>query len=206
MAFLIVLSAALLLAGCIIETPAPVGPTVESVPTTGVVLTPSCNPTQASPGGFVNQYDSPPPLTIDASTKYTATFRTNCGDITVDLFADQAPVTVNNFVFLAREGYYNGIIFHRVIPNFMIQGGDPSGSGTGGPGYQFQDEFVGSLNFANPGTLAMANAGPNTNGSQFFITVGATPHLNGKTHCVRYYCPGTRCCEPYLFGGHRSRR
>ncbi len=98
----------------------------------------------------------------------------------MELFAAQAPVTVNNFVFLANGGFYDGLIFHRVIDNFMIQGGDPQGTGTGGPGYQFQDEIVANLVFDSPGILAMANAGPNTNGSQFFITTAPTPHLNGN--------------------------
>ncbi|MGZ9236019.1 MAG: peptidylprolyl isomerase, partial [Anaerolineales bacterium] len=96
----------------------------------------------------------------------------------VELFDDQAPKTVNNFVFLARQGFYNGTTFHRVIEGFMAQGGDPTGTGTGGPGYQFEDEFSPDLTFDKPGLLAMANSGPNTNGSQFFITYDATPHLN----------------------------
>ena len=119
-------------------------------------------------------------MTIDLSANYTATLRTNQGPITINLFASQAPKTVNNFVFLAREGFYNGIIFHRVIQGFMIQGGDPTGTGTAGPGYQFEDEIDPSLVFDGPGVLAMANAGPNTNGSQFFITVAPTPNLNGN--------------------------
>jgi cyclophilin family peptidyl-prolyl cis-trans isomerase len=97
----------------------------------------------------------------------------------IELLATEAPVTVNSFIFLAGEGFYNGVIFHRVIPGFMIQGGDPTGTGTSGPGYSFPDEIVPSLVFDRPGILAMANAGPNTNGSQFFITLAPTPHLNG---------------------------
>ena len=97
----------------------------------------------------------------------------------IELFPGQAPITVNNFIFLANDSFYDGIIFHRVIPSFMIQGGDPTGTGTGGPGYQFQDEFVPDLAFDQPGRLAMANSGPGTNGSQFFITTVPTPHLNG---------------------------
>ena len=118
-------------------------------------------------------------MAIDPQAKYTADIHTNHGSITVDLFASEAPVTVNSFVFLARQGFYDGVIFHRVIPNFMIQGGDPTGTGTGGPGYTFEDEFVPSLSFDGAGLLAMANAGPGTNGSQFFITVAPTPHLTG---------------------------
>ncbi len=128
---------------------------------------------------MAQQYSAPPAMTIDESKSYSATFKTNHGDISLDLFASQAPVTVNNFVFLARDGFYNNVIFHRVIPGFMIQGGDPDGTGTGGPGYKFQDEFDSSLVFDAPGILAMANAGPGTNGSQFFITCAPTTHLNG---------------------------
>ena len=124
-------------------------------------------------------YSAPPAMTIDESKSYSAKFKTNHGDINIDLFASQAPVTVNNFIFLARDGFYDNVIFHRVIPDFMIQGGDPDGTGMGGPGYKFQDEFDKSLVFDGPGILAMANAGPGTNGSQFFITVAPTPHLNG---------------------------
>jgi cyclophilin family peptidyl-prolyl cis-trans isomerase len=129
---------------------------------------------------MAQQYSAPPAMTLDDSKSYSATFKTNHGDIEIELFRSQAPVTVNNFVFLARDGFYNDVIFHRVIPNFMIQGGDPDGTGTGGPGYKFQDEFDTSLGFDAKGILAMANAGPSTNGSQFFITVAPTPHLNGK--------------------------
>src|SRR3982751_4343895 len=109
-----------------------------------------------------------------------ATLQTNHGTIAVELFDDAAPKTVENFTKLARDGFYDGVIFHRVIPNFMIQGGDPTGTGRGGPGYQFADEFHPDLQFSKPYLLAMANAGPGTNGSQFFITVGPTPHLNRK--------------------------
>src|SRR5438270_5624151 len=108
-----------------------------------------------------------PAMEIDPSRRYTATLHTTAGDITVDLFADEAPQTVNNFVFLARQGFYDGVIFHRTIPGFMVQGGDPTGTGSGGPGYRFADEMVSRP--YNRGTLAMANSGSNTNGSQFFI-------------------------------------
>ena len=121
----------------------------------------------------------PPSVTIDPAASYVATIHTNMGDVVIELFPAAAPITVNNFVFLAKEGFYDGVIFHRVIENFMIQGGDPTGTGSGGPGYNFKDEFDSSLFFDRPGILAMANAGPNTNGSQFFITVVPTPHLNG---------------------------
>ncbi|MGO8950509.1 MAG: peptidylprolyl isomerase [Ktedonobacterales bacterium] len=130
---------------------------------------------------MAKQYRAAPPMQIVPNKKYSAVFHTDKGDFTVELFAKQAPVTVNNFVFLAREGYYDGTTFHRVIKGFMAQGGDPTGTGTGGPGYKFNDEAGAlALTHDGPGTLSMANAGPNTNGSQFFITFGATPHLNGK--------------------------
>jgi cyclophilin family peptidyl-prolyl cis-trans isomerase len=114
-----------------------------------------------------NRYNAPPPMTIDTGKKITATMTTSSGAIVFELFPSEAPKTVNSFVFLARKGYYDGVIFHRIISGFMIQGGDPTGTGTGGPGYSFEDEPVTRDYLA--GTLAMANAGPNTNGSQFFI-------------------------------------
>ena len=110
----------------------------------------------------------------------TATIQTNRGDIVLELHQDKTPNTVKNFVDLAEKGYYNGLTFHRVIPDFMIQGGCPDGTGMGGPGYKFADEFDPELRHDGPGVLSMANAGPNTNGSQFFITHVATPHLDGK--------------------------
>lgn len=109
-----------------------------------------------------------------------AVFETNKGSFTITLFGDKAPKTVSNFIFLAKDNFYNDLGFHRIIAGFMIQGGDPDGNGTGGPGYQFEDEFDASLTFSKPGILAMANSGANTNGSQFFITVAPTPHLNNK--------------------------
>jgi len=126
------------------------------------------------------RYSSPPEMTIDPQTKYSATIDTDKGDITIDLFAEAAPKTVNNFVFLAREGFYDGVTFHRVIENFMIQGGDPTGTGRGGPGYTFEDEVRGNPHAHETGSLSMANAGPNTNGSQFFICHSPQPHLNGR--------------------------
>jgi cyclophilin family peptidyl-prolyl cis-trans isomerase len=126
------------------------------------------------------QYDSPPPQTIDPSLSYQATIMTDLGNIVVQLTAAETPKTVNNFVFLAQEGFYDGVIFHRVIKDFMVQGGDPSGTGRGGPGYTFADEFHPSLRHDQSGILSMANAGPNTNGSQFFITHVATPWLDDK--------------------------
>ncbi len=126
------------------------------------------------------QYDAPPPMTIDLARQYTAVFDTAKGKIVCELFAKDASVTVNNFVFLAREGFYNGTEFHRVIPDFMIQGGDPTATGRGGPGYTFKDELGPDKPKHQRGSLSMANAGPNTNGSQFFITHKATPWLDGK--------------------------
>ena len=117
---------------------------------------------------MTKQYDSAPDLTIDPSKSYTATLETNHGEIVIELDPSRSPLTVNNFVFLAREGFYDGVVFHRVIENFMIQGGDPTGTGRGGPGYRFRDELEGDGSYSR-GTVAMANAGPNTNGSQFFI-------------------------------------
>ena len=128
------------------------------------------------------QYSVAPDQTIDSTKKYSATIETTRGTISCDLFSQEAPNTVNNFVFLARDEFYNGTKFHRVIPNFMIQGGDPTATGTGGPGYKFADE-VGPGRVPHrhaKGSLSMANAGPNTNGSQFFITHAPQPHLDGK--------------------------
>jgi len=119
-------------------------------------------------------------MAIDKNKKYTATIKTSRGEIVCELFAQDAPKTVNNFVFLARENFYDGTVFHRVIKDFMIQGGDPTGTGRGGPGYRFEDECKGNPNKHKVGTLSMANAGPDTNGSQFFITHVATNWLDGK--------------------------
>ncbi len=146
----------------------------------GVVMLAGCgaaksNPsqnTQNTQGGKAMQWSSPPAMTIDQNKTYTALISTNYGDITVQLFAKEAPVTVNNFVFLSRQGFYNGVKFHRIIKTFMIQTGDPTGTGAGGPGYTFKDELPPKHSY-DPGIVAMANAGPNTNGSQFFICSGS---------------------------------
>ena len=140
-------------------------------------------PTDANASAFdplsTEKYDAYPPMTIDTGKEYFATFKmANGGEFTIQLFADKAPKTVNNFVFLAKDKFYDGTTFHRVLEGFMAQGGDPTGTGGGGPGYEFEDEFS-DLTFDKEGLLAMANAGPNTNGSQFFITFAPTPHLNG---------------------------
>lgn len=126
------------------------------------------------------QWDAPPELTIDTSKIYLATLETEKGDIKIELFADRAPITVNNFIFLTREGYYDDTTFHRVLADFMAQAGDPTGTGSGGPGYRFEDEIDFDLLFDEAGYLAMANGGPDTNGSQFFITIGPALHLNGN--------------------------
>ncbi len=135
---------------------------------------------------MAKEYSNPPAMGIDATKNYTAHFVTTKGEFDIELFASKAPITVNNFVFLAKDGYYDGIVFHRVIKNppFMVQGGDPTGTGRGGPGYKFNDEASAlAIPHDSPGVLSMANAGVNTNGSQFFITHVPTPHLNGK-HAV----------------------
>ncbi len=129
---------------------------------------------------MAKQWMTPPVMQIDPMKKYRAHMETDKGIMVIELFADKTPTTVNNFVFLSREGFYENVIFHRVISDFMVQGGDPTGTGRGGPGYKFGDEFHPSLKHDKQGILSMANAGPGTNGSQFFITHGPTPHLNGK--------------------------
>lgn len=129
----------------------------------------------------LKQYDAPPAMAIDVNKKYTATFDTAKGSIVVELYPQNAPKTVNNFVFLANDGFYNNTTFHRVIADFMVQGGDPTATGRGGPGYRFEDEFSGQQWLKHKvGSLSMANAGPNTNGSQFFITHIVTDWLDGK--------------------------
>jgi cyclophilin family peptidyl-prolyl cis-trans isomerase len=147
-------------------------PTVEiaPTPTQAPVSTPTPQSVRLPDGTTYKQYAAPPLMTIDPEGSYTAAISTGEGTITIELFASEAPRTVNNFVFLAREGFYDGVIFHRVMENFMIQTGDPSGNGTGGPGYRFDDEPVNRP--YTRGTVAMANSGPNTNGSQFFIVHG----------------------------------
>src|SRR5438270_10461779 len=129
---------------------------------------------------MAKQYSAPPAMSIDPKKQYTATFDTSRGAIVCDLFAKDAPITVNNFVFLARDKFYDNTKFHRVIKDFMVQGGDPEGSGRGGPGYRFADELKNNPNKHKVGSLSMANAGPNTNGSQFFITHVVTDWLDGK--------------------------
>ncbi len=129
---------------------------------------------------MAKSWSKPPELKIDVKKKYFATMETTKGTIELEFFVAHAPKTVNNFVFLAGESFYDGVVFHRVIPNFVIQGGDPTGTGRGGPGYDFEDELKNNPNKHGTGYLSMANAGPNTNGSQFFITHSPQPHLDGK--------------------------
>jgi peptidyl-prolyl cis-trans isomerase B (cyclophilin B) len=126
------------------------------------------------------EWNNPPEMQIDPKTTYYATIETDRGDIELELYPEHAPKTVNNFVFLAQEGFYDGVFFHRVIGDFMIQGGDPTGTGRGGPGYRFEDECKGNPLKHETGVISMANAGPNTNGSQFFITHSPQPHLDGR--------------------------
>ena len=126
------------------------------------------------------QWNSPPAMQIDEQKMYRITMETSQGAIELELYPLHAPKTVNNFVFLVREGFYDGVIFHRVIPDFVIQGGDPTGTGRGGPGYRFEDECAGNPLIHERGVISMANAGPGTNGSQFFITHSPQSHLNGK--------------------------
>jgi peptidyl-prolyl cis-trans isomerase B (cyclophilin B) len=126
------------------------------------------------------QWDRAPDMQIDPAKRYRVTMETNRGNIELEFYPQHAPKTVNNFVFLAREGFYDGVTFHRVIGDFVIQGGDPTGTGRGGPGYRFEDELVGNPLIHEAKVISMANAGPGTNGSQFFITHSPQPHLNGK--------------------------
>ncbi len=126
------------------------------------------------------QWSSPPSMQIDVTKTYRVTMETSKGTIELELYPQYAPMTVNNFVFLANQGFYDGVVFHRVIKDFVIQGGDPTGTGTGGPGYRFRDETMGNPLTHERGVISMANAGPNTNGSQFFIVYAPQPHLNGR--------------------------
>ena len=150
--------------------------TSEPVPTPKPTATPVPEPKEPS----MKQYNSPPAMTIDPNKSYTATLELEKGgEIVIELFAKEAPVTVNNFIFLARDGYYDQVTFHRVIADFMAQSGDPTGTGSGGPGYTIKDEFSPLRRHNSPGVLSMANVGrPNTGGGQWFITLVPTPHLD----------------------------
>lgn len=142
---------------------------------TDAEITVACNDERVPQDVERPRFDEPPPLEIDPDVTYTATLDTSCGEIVIELDAEAAPVAANNFIFLARQGYYDGLTFHRAVPGFVIQGGDPFGNGTGGPGYQFADELP--EDGYPKGTVAMANSGPDTNGSQFFIVSGNADQL-----------------------------
>ena len=169
--------AVLLAASCGGSAPEPV-PAPSPAPTPAPAPMPVQPPPEPAVKPKPKTYNAPPPMIIDTSKKYTAFMETEKGTMVLELFAKDVPKTVNNFVFLANEGFYDGTTFHRVIPGFMAQGGDPTGTGRGGPGYHFEDEFTGHKHGA--GALSMANAGPNTNGCQFFITYTPQPGLDGK--------------------------
>ena len=151
---------------------------------TAFALAAFCNPARAEDAKAKKTYDKPPEMKIDVNKTYTATIETDAGTMVAELYPKIAPNTVNSFVFLSREGFYNGLIFHRVIPGFMIQGGDPTGTGRGGPGYQFENENKDSKKKFDAGTLAMANAGENTNGSQFFINDADSPWLTPDKYTI----------------------
>jgi peptidylprolyl isomerase len=157
------------------------GPTAAAPTADGFEPAPTAAAGAAAPAGQANAYSAAPPMTIDPGKSYTATFTTPRGDFVVKLRPDLAPQTVNSFVFLARAGFFIGLTWHRVLPNFMAQGGDPTGTGTGGPGYTVPDEFTDKVKFDKPGILAMANTGqPNSGGSQFFVTTAPADYLDGK--------------------------
>ncbi len=166
------------------QNPATAADIAEVAPTAVVAPTAAADPAAAAPAeqpaaAAPQQYDAPPPMTIDPDAEYTATITTPRGDIVVELRPDIAPVTVNNFVFLAREGFYDGLTWHRVLEDFMAQGGDPLGDGTGGAGYNIPAEFTSEISFDRPGLLAMARANdPNSASSQFFITTAPAPWLD----------------------------
>ena len=173
--FVLLTTTALVFAACGSDEPEPI-PTATSAPVAsgGSQADPQVEVKMLSPGD-----DPRPPVgALDTSKTYTATFKTAAGEFEVLLFDDEAPLTVENFINLATIGFYDGTTFHRVIPDFMAQGGDPKGDGTGGPGYRFVDEFDATRRHDKPGILSMANSGKNTNGSQFFITFAPTPHLD----------------------------
>ena len=171
--FALLLISSLILAACSEDTPDPTATTASApAATDGGQL--DADATMLSPG----DEPRPPAGALDTSKTYTATFKTDAGEFKIRLFDDEAPLTVENFINLATIGFYDGTMFHRVIPEFMAQGGDPDGTGGGGPPYRFRDEFDATARHSKPGILSMANAGPNTNGSQFFITFAPTPHLD----------------------------
>ena len=181
MAVLVVLAIALMACDSE-EEPAPAQPTTPPAQPTSAPTQPTTPPAQTQSGP--KQWDSPPAMVIDQNKKYTAVFELEKGEeFEIELYADKAPKTVNSFVFLAREGFYDGVTFHRVLEGFMAQAGDPTGTGSGGPGYRFDNEFHTDLRHDSPGIVSMANSGvrdgKGTNGSQFFITFIPTPQLDG---------------------------
>jgi len=162
------------------KTPTPTSPASPSQSSQSI------SPSQPATASKVMSWSSPPAMEIDKAKKYTATLDTSLGSFKIQLFASESPLTVNNFVFLSRQGFYNNVIFHRIIKEFMIQTGDPKGTGTGSPGYRFADELPPKHQYA-PGIVAMANAGPNTNGSQFFICTGEqSRNLNGMPNYTQF--------------------
>ena len=186
------LAASIATVACDTSEPAEPAPTSQPAPASQAAP-PAPAPQAAPSSDGPMQWDSPPEMTIDTSKNYTAVFELEKGDsFEIELYADKAPNTVNSFVFLARQGFYDGVTFHRVIPGFMAQGGDPTGTGRGGPGYKFENEIHEDLRHDGPGTLSMANAGGTaTNGSQFFITFVPTPALDG--HGKNCAAPRTSC-------------
>lgn len=175
-----VLLSIVILVGFVLLLPVLFGGSSDTTADAGTVLEGDRTVADLSPAERNNFYSAPPEMMIDTDNSYEAIIETNRGTMRLELFDDQAPVTVNNFVFLANEGFYDGTVFHRVISDFMAQGGDPTGTGSGGPGYRFEDEIDPTLTFNRRGLLAMANSGPATNGSQFFITFQDTSWLDGN--------------------------
>ncbi|MHA0857144.1 peptidylprolyl isomerase [Paenibacillus sp. CMAA1364] len=177
MPIITMITAALLLAGCGNNNEqakdSPANQPTEQAPTNQPAE--ETPPTQPAEDASKKSWENPPAMEIDSAKSYEAEMTTSKGTFTIELFAKDAPITVNNFVFLAKQGFYDDVIFHRIMESFMIQGGDPTGSGAGGPGYQFEDEKT--THKYEPGIVAMANAGPNTNGSQFFICTGEDSRL-----------------------------
>jgi cyclophilin family peptidyl-prolyl cis-trans isomerase len=179
-------AAVLLVAGASIVLNGGDNPQASPSPTVSPSASPSAGPLPVACGAKAPKdagatkpaFDKAPAMTIDPSKTYIATMETSCGTIVIQLDAEHAPIGVNSFVFLAKKGFYDGLTFHRIAPGFVIQGGDPLGTGSGGPGYQFKTEVSPKVTFDSPGILAYANAGGDTNGSQFFITLAATPQLN----------------------------
>jgi cyclophilin family peptidyl-prolyl cis-trans isomerase len=182
LALLAALPLVLLLAACGTDSEPTAEPVSKPPPTSAPVPTPkpTATPVPEPEEPTVKQYSSPPAMTIDPNKSYTATIELEKGgEIVIEMFAKEAPVTVNNFIFLARDGYYDQVTFHRVIADFMAQSGDPTGTGSGGPGYTIKDEFSPLRRHNSPGVLSMANVGrPNTGGGQWFITLVPTPHLD----------------------------